>query len=130
MTKSQSKFQTAHQPPVHQFISICRVKPCLAANPYPLFASREQSANFILRCIGLDMCQPCNATCWFSCISSPHLAKKSRNVLSFTDGVDTAGKCASPERSNKCSLGPHQLCFVTSAGLQNQHLIRTVGRGS
>lgn len=41
-----------------------------------------------------------------------------------------AGKCSRVEHRDQCSLQPYQLCFVAAAGVQNQHLILTMGRGS
>ena len=40
-----------------------------------------------------------------------------------------AGKCSRVEHRDKCSLQPHQFCLVAAAGVQNQHLLLTMGRG-
>ena len=41
-----------------------------------------------------------------------------------------AGRRSKFEHRDKRPLQPHKLCFVASAGLQDQHLLLTMGRGS
>ena len=66
---------------------------------------------------------------WVHILSCSYILAECGMALSSADGIYTACKCSLAQRSSKRSLGLHQLCFVPSAGVQNQHLLCTMGRG-